>query len=812
MTAPKSQANSAPDKTPNFSQQDEIRQHAEPLPPRDLDSGLGHSHQITKADTLSKNGQNNGTIQRRIQDHPLWSAYLADRHILEEATAAGAWVEREDWTRQDVLVWREKRRDGGPGATRRRLLKQVSVNGKKPQKVRWQFRGCKTDEPFYYVGTQDELKDAITDAGGIVTIVEGEVDVWSLQAMGIRNVIGIYGITNIPKDIASIFDEFCVTGFTYFADNDKSGEDGASNLSTRLHEAHWPGDQDYRKFEGLGIPDKGDANDLLCHHFPDISQARAALDALPTFLPRIQRKAVHKPFTEIGHNQEGWDAVKEAIRLELGVDHFKANGFSKNISCPNPQHEDKTPSAAWHKDGFYKCFGCGETLNAKEMAERLDIDWRALIRPQPKLVSSTDIDLDAVPQPDSAQAPLSFHKAPDTWLRALLKFYPHTMAVLYHFALRVCRTRSLAQGFTRQEFVSALRSLGCNISERSIYRVFEDVFEHDNHPLLAKIDPSQGSTVRNCKFRLRSPEDIQRRLMHGIHYRVYEETFHKHRDIVIDYQVFAEGLLGSKLAITLKSALEPLYREQQPRFDSLINLCEGLIAGYLADLENLHATPLPDWTIDKPSDLPALLARGIYDADPEDRSKREWARLLGISKASVADTLKRAGIKRRADILRVEVDSQRDAKDQARERGAKILGIEADGHYKPYEAAMDIPQGSVAILQPPARHEIVSDEKQIIKAPPAKPHVSPPGETTTVRADNMKQPRNWYKASWDPQFIYWELVKACFLLHGYRVKDGIGLFDPQTGEVWPNPTLHKLISLITGQPAAADPTTKPQLE
>ena len=99
MNRPKSQTDSAPNKASNFSQQDEIRQHAEPLPPRDLDSGLDHSHQITKADTLSKNGQNNGTIQRRIQDHPLWSAYLADRHILEEATAAGAWVEREDWTR-----------------------------------------------------------------------------------------------------------------------------------------------------------------------------------------------------------------------------------------------------------------------------------------------------------------------------------------------------------------------------------------------------------------------------------------------------------------------------------------------------------------------------------------------------------------------------------------------------------------------------------------------------------------------------------------------------------------------------------------
>ena len=202
----------------------------------------------------------------------------------------------------------------------------------------------------------------------------------------------------------------------------------------------------------------------------------------------------------------------------------------------------------------------------------------------------------------------------------------------------------------------------------------------------------------------------------------------------------------------------------------------------------------------------------IYAADPEDRSKREWERLLGISDSSVRRTLNRAGIECTADTVRVEVDSQREAKDQARERGAKILGIEAEGHYKPYEAAMDIPQDSVAILQPPARHEIVSDEKQIIKAPPAKPRVLPPGETTTVRADNMGRPGNWHKPSWDPQFIYWELVKACFLLHGYRVKDGIGLFDPQTGEVWPNPTLHELVRLITGQPAAADPTTKPQLE
>ena len=60
--------------------------------------------------------------------------------------------------------------------------------------------------------------------------------------------------------------------------------------------------------------------------------------------------------------------------------------------------------------------------------------------------------------------------------------------------------------------------------------------------------------------------------------------------------------------------------------------------------------------------------------------------------------LKCAGIQRRAYTKREEVDSQRDAKDRARELGAKIVGVEVDGIHLPYDAAMDIPQGSVAVL------------------------------------------------------------------------------------------------------------------
>ena len=86
------------------------------------------------------------------------------------------------------------------GATRRRLLNASSAQTTRKQaKVRWQYAGQKTDEPFYYVGTLEDLRREIARAGGKVYIVEGEFDVWSLHRLGIRNVIGLYGIRQYPQ-------------------------------------------------------------------------------------------------------------------------------------------------------------------------------------------------------------------------------------------------------------------------------------------------------------------------------------------------------------------------------------------------------------------------------------------------------------------------------------------------------------------------------------------------------------------------------------------------------------------------------------
>ena len=68
---------------------------------------------------------------------------------------------------------------------------------------------------FTSSGRWTTQKHAIAASGGIVTIVEGEVGVWSLQAMDIGNVIGTYGITTRLMDIDVILNEIGDSVFVY---------------------------------------------------------------------------------------------------------------------------------------------------------------------------------------------------------------------------------------------------------------------------------------------------------------------------------------------------------------------------------------------------------------------------------------------------------------------------------------------------------------------------------------------------------------------------------------------------------------------
>ena len=740
----------------------------------------------------------NGRFKTPVADHSQWRDYLAKRHILEPVIAAGIWVEREPKTGLDALVLREKRRDGRPGAARLRFLPSASSNGKGP-KVIWQVHDQKTDEPFYYVGTLDELKRHIAEADGVLYIVEGEVDVWSLLRLGIRNVIGTYSATEIPPDIASILDELGARTVIYLADNDRAGDSGAAKLATLLLQAGWQGEAEFRTVKGPGIPEKGDSNDLLCHHYPDLAAARAALEALPSFLPQIERAPAPHISIPGGYNDPRWDAIKEAVRIALDVHDYNHKGFSKKkFRCLDLQHDDPEASANWHRDGFCHCFGCGKDFNAKQMAEWLGIPWRALLGRQRQLLPTDNIDLNAAPyDPESASPPPFYAEPPDSLIRLMNKCYTTMHSSLYYVISRLRSAGHLPKAFSVQELINAARPLGCELKERAIYDNFKEARHGDDHPFIAKFDPSDSAQARDCKFRLRPTEDIQDRLRRCNRFRVYEKEFQADPDTILGFDVFAAAPLASEFAIALEMALEPLMEAQKQRYERLVRKCEEIIARDEAKLADRQVTPLPpDWKIRKKSDLPAGVARAIFEVDGLNRSRSQWADELGISYGSVGTVLNRAGIQRTPRIKEVKARSKGELLSKAGKARARIMRVETDEGSQPFDAAMEITGEVIATLQPPAEHEIISDEQPVIRPTPAKPPVAPEPESRSERADNMEKPGKWHKASWDPQFRYWELIKVCRLKHGYQVKEGVGVYDPETGEIWRNPSFDDLVRLI----------------
>lgn len=105
--------------------------------------------------------------------------------------------------------------------------------------------------------------------------------------------------------------------------------------------------------------------------------------------------------------------------------------------------------------------------------------------------------------------------------------------------------------------------LGCELKDRAIYDNFEEARHGDDHPFLAKLDPSPRAQSWNRKFRLCSADDIQERLLRCIRFRVYEEEFQRDPDTIIGFDVFTESPIGSESAKALELALEPLYEAQK---------------------------------------------------------------------------------------------------------------------------------------------------------------------------------------------------------------------------------------------------------
>ena len=289
--------------------------------------------------------------------------------------------------------------------------------------------------------------------------------------------------------------------------------------------------------------------------------------------------------------------------------------------------------------------------------------------------------------------------------------------------------------------------------------------------------------------------------------RVYEKTFQAHRDTLIDFKAFDEALQGSKFAKTLQAALEPLYQEQKKRFASLKQcIAKGRSPSIRRSWKICRPRRCPTGpSISPASCRPCWLAASTTPTR-KIAARNEWLRLLGISRSNVrAALLQRAGIQRHAYTVKEEVNSQREAKGSGRVNMAPRSSLPrwtAALRYMTPPWISPKTARSSSSLRPVMKSSRMKNRSSRRRR---NPHLPPAGENSPARAHNMQKPGNWTKASWDPQFIYWELVKACCLLHGYQVMDAVGIVDPETGEVWTNPTLDEVISLITGELPAVEP-------
>ena len=234
---------------------------------------------------------------------------------------------------------------------------------------------------------------------------------------------------DIPDNIASILDELGARKVIYLADNDKAGDDGAAKLATLLLRAGW----------------KSEANDLLCHHYPDLA----------TFLPQIESKPALTISVPSGYNDPRWDAIKESVRIALDVHDYNRKGFSKTkFRCLDLQHNDPEASANWRRDGFCHCFGCGKDFDANQMAEWLGIPWRALLGRQRQFRTAHNIDLDAAPPEfETASAPQFYAETPDSLIRLLNKRYTTMHSSLYYVISRLRSAGHLPEAFSVQELI-----------------------------------------------------------------------------------------------------------------------------------------------------------------------------------------------------------------------------------------------------------------------------------------------------------------------------------------------------------------------
>jgi 5S rRNA maturation endonuclease (ribonuclease M5) len=424
-------------------------------------------------------------------------------------------------------------------------------------------------------------------------------------------------------------------------------------------------------------------------------------------------------------------------------------------------------------------------------------------------------DIQAWFQQATAKAKGPFPKGlPDSWRRVVLNYLSKPAAPLLELMIEGFRYGLLnPEDFTISELQQAGRALGFRIASPTLYRginALEQVFFSKLHTdkedeSVCKIEKNTSPKGRKANhYRMLSLPEIEALLL----IQGYKMIFQKHHPVVGDCVLAlpTPAMIGEILpnhnqpeAITaaLMETFQTIYDAYKPAQARALRRIEKDYQALIDALSNHHSTPLPKgWALEHPSNYRAAFLRAVCESKPEEqRSRRQMAELLGISRRNVTAAVKRAGLKNEEQPLqKFTVTRAHDLHRQVTAQAYHLKGFPkfivaetSSGEVKRiYDATTAqtfaktyLGQGATLRVE----FQVASKQRVVRHDPPAHRvlRLKPVGGGG-MRVPRLARKKTEWKLGFSPEWLIGQLKLTLQQLSGYH-KQGERLIDKETGEI-----------------------------
>lgn len=251
--------------------------------------------------------------------------------------------------------------------------------------------------PLFYTANYNHLRHAVNMAGGNIFLFEGDKDLWTAFSAGVNNSASILSAgARIDDRLAIQFRDLGVRMVRYYADADQAGWSLAEKLKevfSRYQIEFVPYHLPYY-VNGQRVKDTSDV--WLAVQF-NVNEYRKILTGSNVLILPSQRH-IDMASTSDYFTPALYEDIERTLNIPP-ASWKSTSEWSIDVKCPkaNHEHDDTNPSFHWNrKKRIGRCFKCGQTFLAKDIAEALGINWRNYITRGMETFQPPSID--AVPE------------------------------------------------------------------------------------------------------------------------------------------------------------------------------------------------------------------------------------------------------------------------------------------------------------------------------------------------------------------------------------------------------------------------------